>query len=108
MNGFEEVATVEGQADAGGMTETQAHAAPATQERLTWEEIKARYPDEHVCLVDRDGLDLWHGTSVVYAHHRDKKTLLAMSHHLRSCGLFWTGRITNIRQWMLDRVARKV
>lgn len=51
-----------------------------TGERLTWEEIKARYPNEHVAIVDAEGPpDHPLVSGVVSAHHPDQKTLLRLS-----------------------------
>ena len=67
---------------------TPAHP---TGEKLTWEEIRARYPDEYVALVDVETPDMTIRAGVVYAHHPDRRTLLAMQQHLRDGAILWTG-----------------
>ncbi len=102
MNELEEVATAGEPADAGPMQESTS--AP---ERLTWEEIRARYPNEHVILVDTEGPGLVIKKAVVYAHHPDLKTVFAMARHLRSCAWRWTGERSNF-VWMVGRVDRRL
>lgn len=62
-------------------------------EKLSWEEICRRYPDEYVALVDYDFPNMTFTAGVVYAHHPDRKTLFEMSAALRDAALLWTGKI---------------
>lgn len=63
-------------------------------EKLNWEEIKARYPDEWVALVDHE----WPNdrpvplSGVVYAHSPDHAELIQMQRHLRAAAIVWTGK----------------
>lgn len=75
-----------------------AHLAP-TPERLTWSEIRARYPDEWVLLVDGEWIEgVFPGfvTAVVVGHAPGSREvyekfghLVARGHHAH----FFTGRI---------------
>ena len=62
-------------------------------ERLTWDEIKSRYPDEWVALVDDDwpedqGVPC---AGVVYAHSPVHSQLIEMQKHLTDAAIVWTG-----------------
>jgi hypothetical protein len=62
-------------------------------EKLSWEEIKMRYPDEWVALVDYDwpdGGELVEG--VVYAHSQNHGELIKMQKALPQAAVRWTGR----------------
>lgn len=66
--------------------------APPTGEKLTWEQICARYPNEYVALVDVDSPNMTIRSGVVYAHHSDRRTLIEMQRHLSDGAILWTGR----------------
>lgn len=55
--------------------------ASAISEPMTWEEICARYRDEHVWLVDlaRDRPGLVFRTARVIAHSRDRREAFALA-----------------------------
>jgi hypothetical protein len=63
-------------------------------EKLSWEEIKKRYPDEWVALVDDDWPDTLPEplSGIVYAHSPDHKTLIEMQKPLRDAAILWTGK----------------
>jgi hypothetical protein len=79
--------------------EAQAAARPA--ERLTWDEICRRYPNEWVVLAefDRPGdeMDLEFNTAMVIAHKKRRKEASAdvkeAFKHYVEVGSFWTGEI---------------
>lgn len=59
---------------------TQPILATAPVERLTWDEIRARYPDQWVVLVDYDWIDVDDGefrTAVVAGCGKTRKEALA-------------------------------
>jgi hypothetical protein len=66
-------------------------------DKLTWDEIKRRYPDEYVVLVDLDMDDstttLLGGT--VVNHGKDKAEMIRYlgTLHARSGACSWTGEI---------------
>lgn len=63
------------------------------KERLTWDEIKRRYPDQWVALVDVEWPNMGEISSgVVYAHDPDHGSLLEKQKHLKSAAILWTGR----------------
>lgn len=63
-------------------------------QKLTWDEIKQRHPNEWVALVDSDWPDTLPDplAGVVFAHHPDKKKLFGLAHELKSKAVLWTGR----------------
>jgi hypothetical protein len=69
-------------------------------ERLTWDEICKRFPDEWVVLVDtswENDIDFDFGTAVVLAHHKIRKAAspdvkAAFGSH-DEVGCFWTGEV---------------
>jgi hypothetical protein len=62
--------------------------------KLTWDEIKATYPDEWVALVDHD----WPNdrpvpvAGVVFAHSADHAQLIEMQKQLTAAAIVWTGK----------------
>ncbi len=61
-------------------------------EKLTWDEIKQRYPDEWVALVDYD----WPAedevkAGVVFAHSASRSSLLEMEKGLKRAAVLFTG-----------------
>ncbi|TMQ12734.1 MAG: hypothetical protein E6J90_30320 [Deltaproteobacteria bacterium] len=73
---------------------------PHRFERLTWEEICARYPDEWVVLVEferYDDTDLRFHAAVVIAHHKTRKAaspdVKAAFLRYDEAGSFFTGRL---------------
>lgn len=80
------------------MRETQHNV---TGERLTWEQMKARYPDQYIALVDDEGPPEHPDYSgVVYANHPDRKTLLQISRGPSLRTILFTGK----RQRMSFRI----
>ena len=61
---------------------------------LSGDEIKQRYPDEWVALVDHE----WPNnrpvplSGVVYAHSPDHAALIQMQKHLPAAAIVWTGK----------------
>lgn len=79
-------------------------------ETLTWNEIKAEYPEEWVALVEH----VWPNTEpvplsgVVHAHSADHATLIALAKHLNAAAIVWTGRKRGERLRAALRVDRTV
>lgn len=82
------------------MSNSDARTVIGDVERLTWEEIKRRFPDEWVVVADMDWVndtDFDFGTAEVIAHHRHRKDAssdikMARAHvEDREIGCFWTG-----------------
>lgn len=63
-------------------------------EKLTWDEIKRRHPDEWVALVDYEWPDDRGvpDSGVVYAHSPDHARLMEMHRHLQEAAIVWTGK----------------
>jgi hypothetical protein len=62
-------------------------------EKLTWDEITKRYPDEWVALVDVEWPNMGDVVGgVVFAHDPDHATLLEKQRHLKSGAVLWTGK----------------
>jgi len=68
--------------------------------RLTWDEIRKRFPDEWVVLVDADWVndtDFEFGSAEVIAHHKHRRDaspdVKAARAQDRDVGCFWTGAI---------------
>jgi hypothetical protein len=86
--------------EAGAMSASEARKVIDKSERLTWSEIRARYPDEWVVFVDADWMnetDFEFGSATVIAHHKrrkdaspDVKAARALD---REVGCFWTGEL---------------
>ncbi len=83
------------------MVANDARINVAAAERLTWDEICKRYPNEWVVLVQFDSpgdeMDLEFKTAVVIARHKTRKgasrdVKAAFQHH-DEVGSFWTGKI---------------
>ena len=85
--------------------ETTVESAPRG-ELLTWTEIKARYPDEWVVLVDSDWSKMITEDGVVVAHHRDRKMLRDLIRSLPECAIMWTGKRVAPRRYRLVDVDR--
>ena len=74
--------------------------APTTAERLTWAEIRTRFPDEWVVLAEADWTteqDLEFGSAEVVGHRKSRKEAstdvkAAFEHH-DEIACFWTGAI---------------
>lgn len=67
-------------------------------DKLTWVEIKSRYPDEWVILVDLDADDLSNEVhaGVVFAHSKNERELLAATKDAlsgQSSAVLFTGEI---------------
>ncbi len=65
----------------------------ANIEKLSWDEIKRRYPDEWVALIDHDWPDTLPEpiSGIVYAHDPDHQSLLDRQKHLKAAAILWTG-----------------
>jgi hypothetical protein len=76
-------------------------AQPAVQpERLTWDEICKRYPDEWVVIADMDWVEdgcFEFGTAIVLAHHKARKAatpdVKEGYKHFSQVGAYFTGRL---------------
>jgi hypothetical protein len=73
---------------------------PSVSEPLTWDEIRARYRDEWVCLVEIGWLndtDLVFTTARVVGHGKTRRAPLEQARPLRASypeiGHFFTGKI---------------
>jgi hypothetical protein len=75
--------------------------APEISEPLTWTEICARYPDEHVCLVEIDhvhpnGFEF--RTARVVGHGKARRAPFDQARpwraHYQVIGHYFTGRVT--------------
>jgi hypothetical protein len=90
------------------MRATAKLKSPSSGEKLTIEEIWRRYPNEWVVLTDTD----WDGAreteGFVYAHSPKKDEARAAARGLRSCALYWTGKIQSPRWWFLTHGRRSV
>jgi hypothetical protein len=82
------------------MSTNTAHAATDDPERLTWEEICKRFPDEWVVLTDIDWVndtDFEFGTAAVIARHKRRRDASPDVKAARArnveVGCFWTGEI---------------
>jgi len=63
-------------------------------ERLSWDEVKERYPNEWVCLVDIERPNMGHVVSgVVHAHDPKHQALLEKQRGLKHAAILWTGKI---------------
>lgn len=67
-------------------------------DKLTWDEIKRRYPDEWVILVDVDADDLSNEVrgGVVFAHSKKERELLASTKDAlagKSSAVLYTGEL---------------
>jgi hypothetical protein len=72
----------------------------AVSEPLTWAEIRERYPDEWVCLVEIDRIDEDHfefRTARVAGHGKTRREPLDQARPLRAryeeIGHYYTGRV---------------
>jgi len=78
-----------------------AHAdEPALSAPMTWDEIRARYPDEWVCLAEigwANDTDFDFSTARVVGHGKSRREPLdqaeALWEHYREIGDFFTGKI---------------
>lgn len=62
-------------------------------EKLTWDEIKRRYPDEWVALVDYEWPEMRHVTEgVVYAHSPSRDELHKLQRGLTDAAILFTGK----------------
>jgi hypothetical protein len=90
----------------------QAEPTPLAEnaERLSWEEIQRRYPDEWVVLVDDDFHEnhMKISRGVVYAHSPDRSVAIEQSRHLRDAALLYTGKIGSFTIWALQNMVRRV
>ena len=78
-------------------------------ERLSWDEIKQRYPDEWVCLVDVERPNMGHVVSgVVHSHDPKHAGLLVKQRGLQEAAILWTGKIRGRVYVMEADVDRKV
>ena len=80
--------------------EALAPHASATAERLTWDQICSRFPDEWVVLAETDWTTGWgpeFGTAVVVAHYKRRKEaspyIKAVFERYPQIGCFWTGAL---------------
>jgi hypothetical protein len=81
---------------------SDAMSTPAMKpiERLTWDEIRQRYPDEWIVMAEVDWVndtDFEFGTAIVLGHHKTRKDVSpsvkeAMKHYEDVCA-FFTGRL---------------
>jgi hypothetical protein len=79
---------------------TNPPATMSAHERLTWEQICQRYPDEWVVMAEIEWVndtDFEFSTALVLAHHKARKeaspAVKAAFHRYDEVGKFWTGEI---------------
>jgi len=82
------------------MSTNTARNAIDNPEKLTWDEICQRFPDEWVVLVDIDWVndrDFEFGTAAVIARHKRRRDASPEIKAIRArnveVGCFWTGEI---------------
>ena len=82
------------------MKSSSARTVTENFERLTWGEIRQRFPDERVVLVETEWAnetDFEFGTAVVVAHDQSRKIaspyVKAAFERYDEVGCFWTGEI---------------
>jgi hypothetical protein len=75
-------------------------ATKNAHERLTWDEICRRYPDEWVVMAEIEWVndtDFEFGTALVLAHHKTRKeaspSVKEADKHYAEVGAFFTGRL---------------
>lgn len=77
----------------------------ADRVHLPMPEIKRRYPDRWVVLVDVDDCKTHIPGGVVYAHSVDRRALSPTVKSLRDTAVFWTGPLLgSITLWQLNHV----
>lgn len=79
---------------------TNAAATMNAPERLTWDQICRRYPDEWVVIAEMDWVEdgcFEFGTALVLAHHKTRKetspSVKEADQHYDEVGAFFTGRL---------------
>lgn len=82
------------------MLANTTHPATQSTERLTWDQICERYPDEWVVLVETEWVnetDFEFGTARVIDHDKSRKALSprikAAYEQYDELGSFWTGEV---------------
>jgi hypothetical protein len=75
------------------MGEAARNEQQTAAEKLSLEEIWRRHPNEWVVLVDTDWDGMRTTQGVVYGHSPSRKGASAISRGLKSCAIFWTGKI---------------
>ena len=74
--------------------------SPEARLRLTVPEIKRRYPDRWVVVVDEECQDMQLVAGVVYAHSSNRRALSPTIKTLPMRAVFWTGqRQGSIAYW---------
>lgn len=70
-------------------------------DKMTWDEIKRRHPEEWVALVETDWPDNVGEplAGVVYAHSPDHAELIEKQKHLKFAAIVWTGKTLGERLW---------
>lgn len=105
VGGRAKVAPRYGVAYGHGMASESPIDHTAHGEMLTWDEMKARYPDEWVVFVDYDWSRMVIDRGVVVAHRPDRKALRELIRAHRECAVWWTGEIGAVGAMdVLDRV----
>lgn len=75
----------------------------ANPPRLPWPEIRRRYVNEWVALVDVEAEPQRRiRAGVVFAHHPDRRTLLELQKHLPDAAILWTGETPNLHLRRID------
>ena len=79
---------------------SEALSVTVAPERMNWSEIRRRYPDQWVVLVDADWIDdhnFEFGDAHVFAHHERRseatRDMGAACRSFENVGCFFTGRI---------------
>jgi hypothetical protein len=92
------------------MSQPEPVQPPENTERLSWDEIKRRHPNEWVVLVDDDFVEnhMVLSRGVVFAHSPDRRVIMDRSRHLPSAAIRYTGKRGSFTMWALGHVARKL
>ncbi len=72
-------------------------------QKLTVDEIRARYPNEWVVLTDCDCPNMELTAGSVYAHHPDRDVLEDSIEVPNEAAVIWTGQIVSPLLWLLAR-----
>jgi hypothetical protein len=77
-------------------------------EKLSVDEIWKRFPDEWVVLVDTEQAPNGNTIAgVVHGHSPKRAGASAISRGLRSCAIFWTGKMQSPLLWYMTHYVRR-
>ncbi len=90
------------------MENQSAASIDQLREKLDWDEIKRRYPDEWVAMVDYDKENHHVVAGVVVSHSSDQREALAMAGSPPKMAFLWTGKIRSLSFWALMNARRPI